>query len=355
MRILDRYLAREVGQTWLTVTLVLLAILVSNQFARILGDAAGGELPRDAVLTLLGLTSLNYLTILVPLALFLSVMLAFGRLYKDSEMAAMIACGVGPLQLYRPLLLLTLVVASALAGLSVFAAPWAQRQVQVIKDAAQQDAQIDALQAGQFRSSGGVVFYAEGLTAAGQLRNVFLERTRAGAIEAVVAARAEQKVDSANGVRIMVLYDGRRYEGVPGEPGFRIMDFEEHGLPIAFTASDGGDINIEALPVATLLRTPGSDATAEWHWRLAAPVSAVVLVILAVPLARTRPRQGRYGKLTVAVLIYLVYSNLMGAGRAWLEDERLPAALGLWWVHVAVGALAVYLLWRLYGRRRVVR
>lgn len=355
MRVLDRYLAREVGQTWLTVTLVLLAILISNQFARILGDAAGGKLPKDAVLTLLGLTSLNYLTILVPLALFLSVMLALGRLYKDSEMAAMIACGVGPMQLYRPLLVLTVIVALLLGSLSVIAAPWAQRQVQVIKDAAQQDAQIDALQAGQFRSSGGVVFYAEGLTTDGMLRNVFLERTRDDTIEAVVAARAEQKVDTRRGLRVMVLYDGRRYEGIPGEPGFRIMDFEEHGLPIAFSAADPDDIDIEALPVASLLRTPGSEATAEWHWRLAAPVSAIVLVILAVPLSRTKPRQGRYGKLTVAVLLYLVYSNLLGAGRAWLENEQLPAALGLWWVHAGIGLFAAYLLWRLYGRRRVAR
>lgn len=352
MRVLDRYLAREVGQTWLTVTLVLLAILISNQFARILGDAAAGKLPKDAVLTLLGLTSLNYLTILVPLALFLSVMLALGRIYKDSEMAAMNACGVGPLQLYRPLLLLTAVVAAGLGALSLVAAPWALRQVELIRDAAQREAQIEALEAGQFRSSGGIVFYAEGLTADGQLRNVFLERQRGAAVEVVVARRAEYKVDAERGLRVMVLYEGRRYEGIPGEPGFRIMDFEEHGLPIAFSGRDSREPDIEALPVAALLRTEGSAAAAEWHWRLSAPISAVLLVILAVPLSRTRPRQGRYGKLTVAVLVYLFYSNLMGAGRAWLENEQLPAAAGLWWVHAVVAGFAGYLLWRLYGRRK---
>ena len=192
MQVIDRYLTREVAFTWLSVTLVLLAILISNQFARILGDAAGGKLPRDAVFTLLGLTSLNYLTILIPLALFLSVMLALGRLYKDSEMTALIACGVGPSELYRPLLRFALVVAVVAGALSIFAAPWALRQVETIRADAEREAQIDALDPGEFRTSDGVVFYAESRGDDGLLRNVFLERTVGNRIEAVVARRAEQ-------------------------------------------------------------------------------------------------------------------------------------------------------------------
>lgn len=353
LRILDRYLTREVAFTWISVTLVLLVILISNQFARILGDAASGELPKDAVFTLLGLTSLNYLTILIPLALFLSVMLALGRLYKDSEMSAMVACGVGPSQLYRPLLRLGVIVAAIVGMLSIFAAPWALRQVEQIKNNAARDAQIDALEPGQFRSSGGVVFYAESRAPNGQLQNVFLERVENGRIEAVVARRAEQKNDPERGLRVMVLYDGRRYEGVPGDSEFRIVDFAEHGLPIAFSDKDDTELSVEALPMRTLLRTPGSEASAQWHWRLAAPVSTLFLVFLAVPLSRTRPRQGRYGKLAVAILVYIVYANLMGAGRAWIEDGIVPSVVGLWWVHLGVGALGAYLLQRLYGRRRV--
>ncbi|MFK8015617.1 MAG: LPS export ABC transporter permease LptF, partial [Gammaproteobacteria bacterium] len=352
-RILDRYLTREVAQTWLTVTLVLLAILISNQFARILGDAATGKLPKDAVFTLLGLTSLNYLTILIPLGLFLSVMLAFGRLYKDSEMSAMVACGVGPMELYRPLMRLTLVVALMVGALSVVAAPWALRQVEAIKATAEREAQIDALEAGQFRSNGGVVFYAEGRTDDGQLENVFLERVNDGRIEAVVARRAEQKTDAARGLSVMVLYDGRRYEGEPGDSEFRIVDFAEHGMPIAFARRDDDGFSVEALTVRELLATPGNEASAQLHWRLAAPLSTVFLVALAVPLSRTRPRQGRYGKLAVAILFYIVYANLMGAGRAWLENGSLPSFVGLWWVHLLVGVFAALLLQRLYGRRRV--
>ncbi len=353
MRVLDRYLLREVGQTWLAVTLILLAILVSNQFARILGDAAAGELPRDAVFTLLGLTSLNYLTILVPVSLFLSVMLALGRLYKDSEMAALTACGVGPMQVYRPLLAMTLALASLLAVLSLFIAPWALRQVDALKDTARQEAEISSLQAGQFRSSGGIVFYAEGVTADGRLRNVFLERRRGDSVEAVVAATAEQKTDMSRGLRVMVLYDGRRYEGVPGEPGFRIMDFEEHGIPIALSAREADEPDLEAQPFAALLSQDGPAASAELHWRLSAPFSVLMLVLLAVPLSKIDPRQGRYGKFAIAILVYIAYANLLGAGRVWLEQGQVPGFVGLWWIHGALVAFAGWLLWRIYGRRRI--
>lgn len=353
MQVIDRYLTREVALTWVSVTMVLLAILISNQFARILGDAAGGKLPRDAVFTLLGLTSLNYLTILIPLGLFLSVMLALGRLYKDSEMTALIACGVGPAQLYRPLLRFAVAVAVVAGALSIFAAPWALRQVETIKADAEREAQIDALEPGEFRSSGGVVFYAESRGSDGQLENVFLERNVGDRIEAVVARRAEQKNDPGSGLRLMVLYDGQRYEGVPGGSEFRIVSFAEHGMPIEFARKADRELSVEALGMTELMANGGTEATAQWHWRLSAPVSTFLLVLLAVPLARTRPRQGRYGKLAIAILVYIVYANLMGAGRAWIENAVVPPALGLWWVHALVVVYAAFLLQGLYGRRRV--
>ncbi|MEM6640699.1 MAG: LPS export ABC transporter permease LptF [Pseudomonadota bacterium] len=351
MQIIDRYLMREVAMTWLSVTLVLLAILVSNQFARILGDAAGGKLPREAVFTLLGLTSLNYLTILIPLALFLSVMLALGRLYKDSEMTALVACGIGPRQLYRPLLRFAAVVAIGAGALSIVAAPWALRQVEIIRADAEREAQIDALKPGQFRTSSGIVFYAEGRRDDGQLENVFLERTEGDRVEAVVAARAQQKTDPVSGVRLMVLYDGERYEGVPGSSEFRIVSFEEHGLPISFARDGPPALSVEALTPAELIEDKSSEAAAQWHWRLAAPITTLVLALLALPLARTGPRQGRYGKLAIAILVYIVYANLLGAGRSWIEKGAVPGSIGLWWIHGAVIVFCGALLYRAYGRR----
>ncbi|MEM7083632.1 MAG: LPS export ABC transporter permease LptF [Pseudomonadota bacterium] len=354
MRILDRYILKEVGQTWLAVTGVLLVILVGNQFARILGDAAAGELPRDAVATLLGLTSLNYLTILVPVGLFLSIMLAMGRLYKDSEMAAIVACGVGPRMLYRPLAIFALLVAGLLAVLSLEGAPWAMRQIHTLKEVAQQEAEVGALAAGRFRSTGfGVVFYAQSATADGRLKDVFLEHRRGDVVEVVVAEYAEQLRDPERNLRLMVLYDGVRFEGVPGEPSFRTTEFREHGIPIQLDEASSALDDIEAQPTSMLLAANTREARAELQWRLSAPVSALMLVLLALPLSRTTPRRGRYGKLAIAILVYIVYSNLLGAARVWLEQERVPAFLGLWWVHLLIFGFALYLLHRNFGAASV--
>lgn len=350
MRILDKYLFKEVGQTWVAVTGVLLLILVGNQFARILGDAASGELPRNAIFALLGLTSLNYLTVLVPVGLFLAIMLALGRLYKDSEMAAIIACGVGPTALYRPLIVFALLVAGLLAALSLEGAPWAMRQIHDLKAEAEQEAEVGALAAGRFRSSGfGIVFYAQSVTADGRLKDVFLQRRRGEVEEVVVASFAEQLTDPQSNVRLMVLSDGMRFEGIPGEPGFRTTRFAEHGVPIKLDDPTSALDDVEAQPTRMLLSQTSAASRAELHWRLSAPISAMVLVLLALPLSRTTPRQGRYGKLALAILIYIVYSNMLGAARVWVEQERLPAGLGLWWVHALVLLLACYLLFRSFG------
>ncbi|NNF15555.1 MAG: LPS export ABC transporter permease LptF [Gammaproteobacteria bacterium] len=350
MTILDRYIFREVSQAWLAVTGVLLVILVGNQFARILGDAAVGKLPRDDIFWLLGLTSLNYLTVLVPVALFLSVMLAMGRFYRDSEMAAIVACGVGPRTLYRPMAVFAIAVAVALGALSMEFAPWALRQISDVKEQARQEAEVGALAAGRFRSTGeGVVFYAQSVTADGRLKDVFLERQHGDAVEVVVAEFAEQKSDPARKLRLMILYNGTRYEGIPGNPGFRTVQFEEHGIPILSEDGGGGSVDVEALPLAALLERDDADARAEFQWRLSAPLSALLLVLLALPLSRSTPRQGRYAKLTMAVLIYVLYSNLTGAAKVWLQQGKVPGFIGIWWVHLAMFLFSLVLLYRNFG------
>ncbi|MEM9058677.1 MAG: LPS export ABC transporter permease LptF [Pseudomonadota bacterium] len=346
LRLLDRYVLTETLMTWLAVTGVLLFILISNQFARVLGQAAEGNLPRDAVFLLLGLSTLNYLTILVPVGLFLAVMLALGRLYKDSEMAAIGACGVSPQRLLRPLMLLAGVLAVLLAWLSLSIAPWAANEVHLLKRTAKQDAQVTGLEAGRFRSAGDgrAVFYAEAVDADGRLRNVFLQRRKDDVIEVALAARGEQVTDPDTGVRSMVLYDGERYEGVPGTLEFQVVRFAEHGIPIRLPPPDTESDDPDIVSTAALLAAGDREAMAELQWRLSIPLSAIVLVLLALPLSRTSPRQGRYGKLALAVLVYILYSNFLGAARVWVEQGSVPTVVGLWWVHLLAVGIALQLL-----------
>jgi lipopolysaccharide export system permease protein len=351
LTILRRYIFRETLGAWLVVTVVLLAVLMSNQFARVLGEAATNRVPRDAVLQLMGLTTLNYLTILVPVAFLLGVMLALGRLYRDSEMAAMMACGVGYGTLYRAVLPLVAVVAAALAWLSLEAAPWALRQVEEIQFEVQRSATLGVLEAGRFITLGDpdTVLYAEQVSDEGVLGNLFVQRLRGERIEVILAERGE-RVFAADGVsQSFVLRNGRRYEGEPGRRDFRLIEFEEHGIPLPTVPERTAERRVEARAMSELLADPAGENLAEIHWRVGVPITLLVVAVLAVPLSRSPPRAGRFGKVGAGILIYLVYTNLLTAGRVALERGDVPAWLGLWWVHALVAGIAAVLLLRDQG------
>jgi len=347
-RILDRYVLREVTVTWIAVTGVLLAILVSNQLARILGLAAANGFPKEVVLSLIGLTSLQNLTVLVPIGVLLATMMALGRLYHDSEMAAVRACGVGPERLYVPVMLLAIVVAAGLAWLSFSVAPAAFGKAQDLRREAIRNAQFGQLEPGKFRTfaNGSAVFYAERADDAGVLYNVFLQRQVGERVEVATATRALHRIEDGGRLHVVVLYDGERYEGEPGTPQFRTLRFAEHGIPIRIPDPDEGKVRPEARSSEELRASSDPVLVSEWQWRVSQPVMVLVLALLAVPLATLRPREGRYARVALAVLVYFAYSNLVSASRVWIEKEQIDPRLGVWWVHGLGVLFALYLLHR---------
>jgi lipopolysaccharide export system permease protein len=344
---LDRYLLREVAQTTVAVTGVLLVILLSNQLARVLGQAAQNDFPGSVVLTLIGLTTLQQLTVLVPVGLFLGIVLALGRLYHESEMTAMTACGVGPLSIYRPIALFTLVVVGLLAVLSFRVVPEAGSRAQQIRIEALRTAQFGALEPGRFRSfaDGNAVFYAEKVERSGQLRGVFVQRRDEDRLEIAVAERAEQR-GAGQAEQLFVLFDGRRYEGVPGSREWRVVEFAEHGIPVRMPEYTARRERRELRPTSELIGSEAGEDRAELAWRIAVPVMAAVLMVLAVPLSKLRPRQGRFARVGLAVLAYFLYSNVVATVRVWIEKGDTGGALGLWWVHLLPLAAAAWLIWR---------
>ena len=169
--------------------------------------------------------------------------------------------------------------------------------------------------------------------------------------------RVESPYAEGGDLQVITLYDGQRFEGIPGERKFRIVRFAENTIPVRLPALSGGAVALEGAPTRTLLQSPKPEQVAEFHWRIAFPIMALVLAGIAVPLARLRPRQGRYARIGYAVLIFFVYINLAIAGRQGLARGAIPQWLGLWWVHAAVVllALAILLLPRWNARRRYRR
>lgn len=343
-KILGRYVLREVITAWIVVMGVLLIILLANQVAAVLERAAAGQFPQGVVLELIYLGMLQYLSILVPFGLLLGIVLALGRLYHDSELAAAFACGVRPATLYGGVIGLGVVLAAGLAALTLFVAPGATAQALSIRDAAIRAGQFAPLQAGTFRAFAGgtAVVYAERVDKDGTLRNVFLERNHGSVVEVTLAQRAVQTVTPDANMQTIELFDGQRYEGVPGSAQFRSMpSFDELTIPVRLPPSARVVTDLDAQPTAALLASADPKRQAKLQWRISMPLMCIVLTVLAVPLARLKPRQGRYARIWLALVVYLVYWNLISAGQAWIASGAVPAAVGLWWAHAAVVLLAL--------------
>lgn len=344
----QRYVLREVVQTWLAVTGVLVAILVSNQLSRVLGQAADNQYGRAVVFELIALGAVMNLSVIVPVGLLLAVVLTLGRLYHDSEMTALQACGFGSSKLLAPLMCFAIVIAIGLAWLVFFQVPRADGQVQLLRQSAIKEAQFGQLDAGRFRqfSGGDAVFYAERVDQEGVLHNVFVQREVAGRIEVALADTATYSKSGADGVHLVTLFNGRRYEGVPGQDDFRVIEFREHGIPIATPSDSHGSLDPDTKPTGELLGSSAPSDIAQLQFRTSTPIMALVLTLVAVPLSRLRPRQGRYARVGFAIVVYFVYSNLLSASKVWLEKSDLPPIVGVWWVHAAALGLGLYLIIR---------
>src|SRR5210317_504047 len=242
--------------------MILLLILLTNQFARVLGDVAKGRLPKNAAFDVIGLSAMQYLTILIPIGLFLATMVALGRLYRDSELPAMMACRVGPSGIYRPLTWLLVPLVLAVAWMSIIGGPWALTAVDRIGAEARREADLASIEPGQFTIFGSdhAVVYGNAVRADGRMEGVFMERKSAdGGIEVVISELGEMVDSEDPDVRLLVLHNGRRYEGVPGTTEFRVTEFAEHGVPYRLPSLEEQTPRPRAMPFVDLMRSNATE------------------------------------------------------------------------------------------------
>jgi lipopolysaccharide export system permease protein len=325
--------------TAFAVTLVLVLILVTNEGARVLSRAADNQYPHDVVFALIGLGALQHLPIFVPIGLLLGMVMAFGRLYHDSEMTAALACGVGMARIYAPVISVGIVVAALLAWLSLSVGPASMARVLALRNEAVRAGQLAPVAPGRFLSFGGgsTMVYAQDALPDGTLGNVFVERDNAGRVDVALAQRARPAVAPDGQSLTITLYDGERYEGVPGSAQFLILKkFSQLSIPIRIPPLRDAAADLDAVPTRELIGAPALDRQAQLQWRIALPVMCLVLAVLAVPISHLPPRRGRLSRVWLAVLLFILYFQLLSAGRVAIEHGTLPAAAGLWWTHVVV-------------------
>lgn len=346
-------LLRELSVSAAAIFLVLVGIVVAMQLVRLLGQAAGGAITTAGVVALLGFAIINYLPVLLSLTLFVAVLMTLTRSYRDSEMVVWFSCGVSLTQWIRPVLLFAVPLAAAVALLSLLLSPWALANSEELRRRMDSRDDVSAVSPGVFRESRQAerVYFVEEVSGAANLvANVFVSSVQQGRQGVMVAARGFQET-AANGDRFLVLLDGRRYEGEPGSPDYRVYEFERYAMRIETVEARAPRAPTpKSVSTLELLREPTAANLAEFSWRIGLPASALVLALLAIPLSFVNPRAGRSMNLVLALLVYMTYSNLLSITQATIAQSRVSLTAGLLGVH----ALMLLLLAAFFYRRLMV-
>lgn len=346
MRTFDRYLFGEFLQATFAVMVVLLMVSVGAVFADVLGDIASGKVPAGLMFTQMGLQLIRYMPILLPLGLLLGLMLATGRLYRDAEMPVLASVGTGPKQLLKPFLLVVLPVVVLVGLCSLWWGPWARGTANEMIAEANRNLLVSGLEPGRFTElpGGGGVVYIGAMSEDGKgLARVFVYRQSEDRLDVTTARTGAMTVEGPN-ARYLQLDDGFRVEGPLGEGrDYRLMHYQRNDMKMPDASTDTNRNDPRNMPLMQLLQHTDVPARAELHSRIAPPLLALAFALMAVPLARSPPRQTRYSRMVLGFLAYLVGTNLMMLGSSWLAEGTLPVAAGMWWLVLPLLALGVWL------------
>jgi lipopolysaccharide export system permease protein len=348
MLLIERHLLRQFAETFAAVAIVLLLVSLGALLADLIGEIARGRVPASLLLSQLGLRSIRFFTLVLPLALFLGLLMSIGRMYAENEMSVLASVGLGPQQLWRPLVLITAPVVFVVALASLWLGPWSARTAKAMITTANRSFLVAGLEPGRFVELPGRagVLYVSELSADGtRFKQLFVQREREGRLDIITARSGDLQLIGET-QRILRLDDGFRVEGAPGTRDYRMMHFERNEIRVPDREAEQSMDDFDATPTFELLRLPNPAATGELHWRLGTPLFAVLLALLAMPMARSEPRTPRYGRLIAALLAYLVGMNTLILGVSKLASGALPGWLGLWWLHLPALALGAWLYWR---------
>jgi lipopolysaccharide export system permease protein len=348
--IFEQALRRELSMTTGAVFLVLVTIMIATLVIRILGFAASGSVNPEDALVLIALATLGYFAVLLTVSLFIAVLIVLVRWYKDSEMIVWFASGLSITNLIGPILRFAIPLIIMIALLAAFVWPWANRESSVISQRFQQRDDVSMVAAGQFKESAKAerVFFIEEIDVdKGEVKNIFVADTRNQKLSVAVAATGYIE-NAPNGDKSVVLLKGRRYEGQPTQANFRILEFDEYETKIlSKEVSKPPPRDREKNVIELIQETDPNILRAnfgELLWRIGLPIMALGLVLIAIPLAYVNPRLGNYTAMFYAVLIYLMYSNLLNLSQNYVAQGRVDFFVGLWPIHLLAFGLAFVLI-----------
>jgi lipopolysaccharide export system permease protein len=343
--IFHRALLREFAGLAGAVFMTLFAIALTTRLIRLLGQAAGGQLPSDAVIAFLGFFALGALPVLLSLTMFISVLLTLTRSWRDSEMVVWFGAGLPLTAWLKPVMQFALPQIAVIAALSLFISPWAAQMAQQYQSRVEARDDVTRVNPGVFGETGNKqsVFFVESASSeSGTVQNVFVssvQQSKTG----VSMSRSGRTELAPSGDRFIVLEQGRRYEGAPGDAEYRVTEFDRYAARIETKESAEPEATPKSLPTWALVINPSNQNRGELLWRLGIPLLALVLVLLAIPMSFVNPRAGRSANLLFALLTYIVYSNLLSVSQARVSQGKLDFSVGWWLVHAGMVLLLVFM------------
>lgn len=332
------------------VSAVLLLIIMSGRFVRYLAEAAAGKLDAAVLLTLMGLRLPSFLELILPLGMFIGILLAYGRLYVDSEMTVLHACGMSEKRLVGYTLATAVVVALLVALFSLYIGPKGVKASEQVITKQRSRTEFETLKPARFHklSSRDGVSYAHSVSEdKKQLQEVFLSGTAENqdTFSIITAKTGETLIDQSSGKRYLVLSDGHQYRGKPGDLNYEVISFARYSQFVPEPEYEARPKKeTDGMSTMDLWQAKTQKANAALQWRFSLPVLVMIIALLAVPLSRTQPRKGRYVKMVPAILLYIIYLVVANAARGVLEEGKAPVPYLLWLVHGAFLVFALILL-----------
>ncbi|NOZ11221.1 MAG: LPS export ABC transporter permease LptF [Gammaproteobacteria bacterium] len=346
--IVDRSLVREITFTSTAVGVIIITIFVVVRLVRFLSEAAAGNIPVDSIFLLLGLKLASNLDVMLPMVFYVAILMVMSRWSRDHELIVLTASGIGLGRLLQPVMLMGVVLATALTVSSFYLTPMSVRYTDTITTENKNRVDIKGVVPGAFSETRGQdVYYVERMAENKELLiNVFIYGEQPNKEGVVVAQTGHQYVDDLTGDRFLVLKNGTRYEGNPGQADYAILEFETYALRIKTRSHVQAVVTLKGVPTRELLNSTDPRLAAEFHWRLAKPVSIIILVLLAMSFTHYDVRRPQFYNTILAFGAYFLYANMLGYGNALLRKGKVDPELGLWWVHLIFVVLGAYIFSR---------
>ncbi|PAX99475.1 LPS export ABC transporter permease LptF [Pseudoalteromonas sp. HM-SA03] len=345
-----RYLIGEVLKTQVAVFLIIMTIFVAQEIVLLLNSASDGNIPGAIVLSILLLKLPQLGIYILPLSLFLGIILAYSRIYADSEMTILRACGVSEWYVVRVTLVSSLFFSIVTAVLSLYLAPWASEKEYQLREQADAKSGLSTIRAGRFQQTGNekAVVFVHSISEQGrELDKVFvaqLPRQDSNQVARLVFAQKGELIELESGEQQLLLLEGKRYETDGFSQALNRTEFGTYQVQIKEQEIEHQRRKLEAIPSLHLLKMDTPQAKAQLQLRLSAPISVVLLTLLAVPLSFVNPRQGKFAKLVPAITLYLGYFIVLNTGTFLLAEGKVAASIGLWWIHLCMLFLGAFLI-----------